>query len=301
MNTEFPISSSSTAVTITANARLARELRRSYDRRQVAAGLSTWIAPEILPFGSWLERCWREWLYSGAAGKPLQLLRPSQELAIWEDIICRSDEGKELLQIAATAEAALDAWNLMWAWQLPLNASEWNDSSDTEAFRRWAREFQRRCESNGWLSGAMLPEFIASQLAAGAIAPPEHILLAGFSEFTPSQQLVLDALRRTACRVEIRSEPGGIQNAVRIGFQDTDAEIRAAAQWARSLLEKTANGPDRERPIGIVVPDLSKYRSRIERIFAGEFHPNGQLSPDQVLRRAFNISLGASLFDYTLF
>ncbi len=287
---------------ITASSRLARELRHSYDREQIAAGLVTWIAPEVLPFSSWLERCWRDWLYLGAAAKPVQLLRPSQEKAIWEDIVGRSDEGRELLQVAATAEVALDAWNLMCAWQLPLNASEWDDSSDTEAFRRWAREFQRRCESKNWLSGALLPEFIAGQISSGGISAPEHIGLAGFNEFTPAQELVLEALRRKGCRVETReiAQTSGLPSAVRIGLLDTEAEIRAAAQWARSLIEKAGKDADYESPVGIVVPDLSKYRSRIERIFAGEFHPNGQLAPERDAQRAFNISLGPPLFEYPL-
>ncbi len=287
---------------ITATARLARELRQNYDREQIARGLVTWIAPEVLPFSSWLERCWREWLYSGTAAKPVQLLRPSQESAIWEDIVGGSDEGRELLQVAATAEAALDAWNLMCAWQLPLDVSEWDDSSDTEAFRRWAREFQRRCESKNWLSGALLAEFIAGRLADGAIAAPEHIVLAGFNEFTPAQELVLETLRRKGCRVEVRAsaEASTARSAVRIGLTDTEGEIRAAAQWARRLFEDAAKVGEFERSVGIVVPDLSTYRSRIERIFAGEFHPNGQVSPERDSQRAFNISLGPPLFEYPL-
>ena len=198
MSTEFSnqeLVRAASPLLVTASARLARELRQSYDKQRISEGLVTWVAADILPFSAWLERCWREWLYSGAAAKPVQLPRPSQEMATWEDIVGRSDEGRELLQVAATAEAAMDAWNLMCAWQLPLNAPEWDDSSDAEAFRRWAREFQRRCKDKNWLSGALLPEFIASQLADGAIAAPEHMVLAGFNEFTPAQELVLESLR----------------------------------------------------------------------------------------------------------
>ena len=293
---------SSSPLLITANARLARELRHSYDMQQIDSGLVTWIAPDILPFSAWLDRCWREWLYSGKRTKPIQLLRPSQEMAIWEDIVGGSDEGRELLQVAATADAALDAWNLMCDWKPPLDASEWDDSSDTEAFRRWAREFQRQCESRSWLSRALLPDFIAAQLADGGIPAPADIVLAGFNEFTPAQELVLEVLRRKGCRFEVResAEAGTARSAVRIGLKDTEGEIRAAAQWARRLFENAAKDGEFGRSVGIVVPDLSTYRSRIERIFAGEFHPNGQLFPERDSQRAFNISLGPPLYEYPL-
>lgn len=285
--------------TITANARLARELRLNYDRQQAAAGLVTWVTPDILPLSVWLTHCWNNWLYLHNGTKPLQLLLPSQERAIWEEIIIGSDEGRSLLQVAATADAALDAWNLICGWQLSLSASEWGDSHDTEAFRRWASEFRRRCETKNWLSGARLPEFVAGAIDDEKIPVPDRMVLAGFNEITPAQELVLGALRRKGCRIERREIAGSAQrNAVRVGLLDGETEIRAAAQWARRLVEKTAGKA--EARIGIIVPDLSKDRSQIERIFADEFHPNGRLSPEHDSQRAFNISLGLALSQYPL-
>src|SRR5687767_11768671 len=84
--------SETSRLTITASVRLARKLRQSYDSNQIAYGLVSWAAPEIVPFPSWLERCWRDWLYSGNSAGPIQLLTPSQERVVWERIICESDE-----------------------------------------------------------------------------------------------------------------------------------------------------------------------------------------------------------------
>ena len=93
---------------------------------------------------------------------------------------------------------------------------------------------------------------------------------------------------------------GSRQSAVRVGFVDSHQEIRAAAQWARKLLESSRHSGGSEPVIGIVVPELSKHRSSIERLFSEEFHPGGRLSPDKDSRRVFNISLGPAFSEYPL-
>ena len=67
---------------ITANARLALVLRRSYNSHQIENGNEAWTAPDILPIGAWLERSWRSWIYRTNVTNPVQLLSPSQERAI---------------------------------------------------------------------------------------------------------------------------------------------------------------------------------------------------------------------------
>ena len=55
---------------ITATTRLSRELQREYDRKQVAAGLSTWPTAHILPFQAWLAELWDRSVYSGKLAGP---------------------------------------------------------------------------------------------------------------------------------------------------------------------------------------------------------------------------------------
>ena len=159
---------------ITATTRLARELRQEYDRRQETRGLSSWPTPHILPLSAWLSELWTNWLYSEPLAPSLRLLRPAEELSIWEGIV-HSRAQNLLLEVPATAEAALDAWNLLCAWNLPLNAPEWSDSADSETFHMWAQEFRRLCRENGWLSGAELPEFVTDLIDEKGILVPEHI------------------------------------------------------------------------------------------------------------------------------
>ena len=173
-------------VLVTATTRLSRELRQDYDRKQEATGLSSWPTAQILPFSAWLSELWTGWLYSGPTRPVPRLLRPAEERVVWEDIV-RSGAENLLLEVPATAEAALDAWNLLCAWALPLDAPEWRDSADSETFHLWAKVFSRRCRERGWLSGAELPAFVANLIDEGAIPISEDVEVAGFLEPTPVQ------------------------------------------------------------------------------------------------------------------
>ena len=225
---------------ITATTRLSRELQREYDREQVAAGLSTWPTAHILPFQAWLAELWDTAVYSGEAGGTLRLLRPSEERAIWEDIIRAYGENL-LLEVPATAAAALKAWGLLCEWGLPLDAPEWNDSTDSEVFYRWAREFRRRSRENGWLSNAKLPVFIADRIAEGALPVPEQIEIVGFLELTPVQKRLFDTLTARGTEVKERVGSQAPGDAVRIGLVDTDREIRCRSRMG------AADSGDRRR------------------------------------------------------
>ena len=265
-------------VLVTATTRLSRELRQDYDRKQEAAGLSSWPTAQILPFSAWLSELWTGWLYSGPTRPVPRLLRPAEERVVWEGIV-RSGAKNLLLEVPATAEAALDAWNLLCAWALPLDAPEWRDSADSETFHLWAKVFSRRCRERGWLSGAELPAFVANLVGEGAIPIPKEVEVAGFLELTPVQQRVFDSLTNRGVKILDRTFPDSTSEGVRLGLVDRTREIRAAAEWARSMLKSAPDATASEFRIGVIVPDLGRCRSQIERVFAEAFHPAAACGP----------------------
>ena len=284
---------------ITANLRLARELQQEYDHQQEAAGLSSWPTPHILPWSAWLSEMWRECLYSGQAQTATRPLRPAEERAIWEDII-RSKAENQLLEIPKTAESALASWNLLCAWNLPLDAPDWRDQEDSETFLDWVEEFRHRCRRNGWFSGAEFPAFVADLIDRGDLPVPEKVEFAGFLEPTPAQQRLFDSLARRGTEVRQRKTPETAAMAVRLGLVDADREMRTAAEWARRILE---NEPEAAAPhfrIGVVVPDLGGRRSQVERIFGETLHPRSRGRQDLDPRRLFNISLGLPASQYPI-
>ena len=77
-------------------------------------------------------------------------------------------------------------------------------------------------------------------------------------------------------------------------------KIRAAAEWARRILEADTEASSPEFRIGIVVANLEQCRGRVERIFSEAFHPTSHLRPDRDTHRLFNISLGLPLGEYPI-
>lgn len=284
---------------ITANLRLARELRQEYDREKRAAGLSCWPTPGILHWSAWLAEMWREWLFSGQAETAARLLRSAEERAIWENVI-RSKTENQLLEVPRTAESALASWNLLCAWNLPLDAPEWRDQEDSETFLGWAQEFRRRCRLNRWFSGAELPALVTDLIRRGDLPVPERVEFAGFFEPTPAQQRLFDRLAQRGTEVQHREIPQAAGKAARLGLVDAAREIGAAAEWARRILENEAEAADPHFRIGVVVPDLGGRRSRIERIFGETLHPRSRARQDLDPRRLFNISLGLPAGEYPI-
>jgi probable DNA repair protein len=278
------------AAIVTASRRLARWLHERYNAAAAEQGRAAWVAPAILPWSAWVGSLWEAALYSDGTRRPvLARLGPEAERVLWERIIAGSAEADALLHIPATAEAAAGAWELMHSWRLDRASLEAHANEDTLAFLGWAREFEDACASAGWIDGSRLADDLAARLPG--LPLPSRIVLAGFDELNPQQNDFLEACRRTGTDVRM-AEPApavAAPQAVRAAFGERSEEIAAAARWARALLESGAES------IGVVVPDLDRQRSKVQRAFAQVFDP-GALSS----RPLFNISAGPPLASYPL-
>lgn len=285
------------ALILTATIRLARELRQEHDSEQRSAGLATWRTARILPLNAWLSELWTGWLYSRNGAIGARPLRQAEEQELWDQIIRKASAGL-LLDAAATAQLAQNAWKLVCDGQLPLDAAEWSESEDAAAFRSWAGEFRRRCQGNGWFSGAELSARVADLILQGDVPVPGFVELVGFLEPTPAQNQFFKTLEDCGVEVRERAAPDCQGGAVRVGLADTASEVRSAAEWARRILEKDAQAADPAFRIGIVVPGLTRLRGQIERVFGEVFHPRTRLKPDLDPKRLFNISLGLPGSEY---
>ena len=275
------------AAVVTASGRLARVLRQEFDFRQKADLRSVWRTPDILPFDAFLGRAWRECVFSGATADPPALLDPLQEQFVWEQVIRDSPEGESLLRIPETATQAMQAWQLLVAYRLPVDG-RFEASDDWSAFAAWSRAFQERCQANNWLERARLADFVAARISSGAILLPPMLYRAGFDESTPQQSEFFEVGGdwRELLGSNFTPEPE------RWKFRDANEEIRAAASWARVQL-----GQNPETQIGVIVPNLRSLRSKVERIFRETLHPGVDLTDRE---RSFHLSLGSALDQYPL-
>jgi probable DNA repair protein len=276
------------ATVITASRRLARVLADEFHAMEVARGRRVWNRPNVLPWDAFLDRTWGDWLGRWADQSAPILLDAPQEQMLWEQIIRESPAGASLLQITETARQAIETWRLMAAYRLPLSGS-FEASEDWAAFAAWCREFQRQCAANGWLDRARLSDFLHGTIVAGEVARPIAVYIAGFDEMTPQQAEFFAALGKWH-RVEM---PDYLPSPERRKLRDSAGEIRAAATWAQRLLRA-----DPKAQIGIIVaPDLTRLRSKVERIL-GEVLEPGRESSNQ--RRAFHLSIGPALAEYPI-
>jgi probable DNA repair protein len=275
------------ATIITSNRRLARTFVRDFHSAQIQQGRAVWRRPNVLPLDAFLDRAWHEWIWRGPANESLALLQPWQEQLIWEQVIRASPAGDSLLQIGETARNAAQAWQLIHAYRLPVDG-RFEATDDWASFAAWSRDFQKRCEINDWLDQAQLPDFVARRMASGEIPKPSALYLAGFDEPSPQQSDLLRTLGDSFVIPAPHSEPTSVLSK----FEDATEEIRAAAVWARRLVE---HNPDAD--IGIVIPDLARLRGKVERIFREILDPAGALDDRE---RAFHVSLGPALAEYPL-
>lgn len=276
------------ATLVTANQRLARHLALEYGAVQQAQGAQVWEAPDILPWPQWLERFWHESFGLLDRDSPQLLLNDFQELTLWEEAIAAQEE--PLLQVPAAARGAREAWRLLHAWRLAIAREQENASEDVRAFARWTKTYLQRCTTRDWLDSARLPDAVRRAFEAGRITPPSALILAGFDELTPQQEELLNQLRASGTQITLLAPGSAPKQVVSIGVDDREAEICAAAAWARAALE---SGKTR---IGVVVPDLAAQRAGLVRQFDEALIPDA-LYPGADPVRPYNVSLGEPLAD----
>ncbi len=282
------------AILLTASHRLARHLLAEYGAHMERAGHAVWETPAILSWSEWLARCWELSPELAAAhGRTALLLTPFQVQALWERLIEES-QGDSLLQVPAAAQTAFEAWRLVQEWRLPLPRAADAPSEDVAAFAGWARAFEERCRKVHWLDGARLPEVLREAFAERRLATPPELLLAGFDEFTPRQQDLIETLKAAGCRVTVLEPADAPRLAAHTALPDRPAEILAAARWARAALE---SGSGR---VGIVIPELAAVRHTVARIFDEILVPAALLPQSHELARPYNISLGTVLAEVPL-
>lgn len=291
MSPPMSLDLSAGGVVVTAGQRLARHLLAEHCRAQMVAGRKVWETPDIIPWPQWLERLWLE---SADADAGL-LLNDSQALALWERVVREDDREQRLLQPAAAARLAAQAWQLVHAWRLPLDDATEILGEDAEAYRRWARRYEEHCRARGFLDEARLADHLIHEVSAGRVVMPARLVLAGFDEFTPQQQALLDALAAQGVETAQSRAPESQARAVRIGLSEAEEEIRSAALWVRARLE---TNPDAR--IAVVVPELAARRAAIERALDDALLPGALLAADGEIARPYNISLGLPLSDYPL-
>src|SRR3989442_542432 len=262
---------------VTPNPRLSRVLTSEFDDFQLNKNLKVWEAPDILPFGVFVERLWEDALYSDLGDELPLLLTPEQEQLLWEQIL----EGNDLLILPEAAAQCRDAWGLLHQWRV--GAGRGNE--DHSAFSEWAKQYEK--ETLGDIDSARLPDLVAGLL--DKLKKPKLVVAYAFDIMPPQ---TAEFLRHFEF-VEVKPEavPGA---SIRTSFASAKEELETAAKWARARLEE-----GRAR-IGVVVPKLETRRKEVVRVFSRVMQPGYHLPGAQKSPLPFNVSLGEPLSSYAL-
>src|SRR5215467_12852634 len=220
---------------VTPNQRLSHALMLEFDAFQIGKALSVWEAPDILPFGAFVQRFYEEGLYADLKAELPMLLSPSQEEEIWKQVV----GGSGLLAVEGAAAKCRDAWNLANLWRIRPGAG----NQDTEAFSAWLKKYRDRAGND--VDAARLPDLLHKFLSG--LKRPTLAVAYAFDILPPQTKEFLDALGTeiASCAPDSRSA-----TVSRASFDSARHEIEAAAEWARARLE--AGGAR----IGVVVPSL---------------------------------------------
>lgn len=284
---------------LTPTARLARAHEHARALERQVAGELAWHAAPVMPFPSWLTRLRDDWFLTAQA--PAVPISAAQALVLWQGVIDRD----VFIGEPRVAEMVAASWRTLHEYAIAAPA-QWSAamlSEDSRRFQDWCRRFVVRCEERGFIDEWRFAGDLPRLIAAGQVTLPECIRLAGFElPLTPLQLAILDAAAAAGCAIERdgAEAPGGapatLQSAVgapapeRVKeLVDHDAELMAAARWARACLEAQP-----EQRIGIVVPRLREHLDTVERCLRKVFDP-GSFALEARRHEPWHISLGPAL------
>ena len=278
-------------LTLTVNARLARWLLLEHDEQKRKAGENAWQTPPILPLSSWLRNVWL------ASWPEKYLLSELQCEKIWEEIINQDSDRLDLLHLQGVASQTSKAFSLLHEYRLPRDKKLYEQTDESKAFLRWIRKFESRLSSA--LAPCMLMDAVRNSMQEGEILIPHSLRIRGFEEQSPQLKYFLNFLREKGTRVDFlspvpspeilaqRMEKLNDKNVNVEEYENRQGEAEACACWVRSIFQPG-------KRIGIVVPELEKYRTLLKRELAAELVPETIFSLDEE-DLPFNISLAPPL------
>jgi len=263
---------------VTPNKRLAQALMAQFDAWQIKRNLSVWEAPDILPFGAFVQRLYEDGLYSDLGSELPMLLTPAQEEEMWRQALAGSGTLGEMSAVSGTAANCRDAWNLANLWRVRPGTG----NQDTEAFSFWLAKYLEK--TGGDIDAARLPDLLHKCLPQ--LKRPNTLVAYAFDILPPQTREFLDALGVEVLFSRPEARAAGLSKSA---FDSARHELDSAARWARARLEAGA------ARIGVVVPGLGERRKEVVRVFSRVMRPGGEK-----LAMPFNVSLGTPLDEFPI-
>ncbi len=304
------------AVVVCPTARFAAGVKAAHSQG-AALGEGAWLTPTVYSFSSWLEALASDYFF--ASDDDRVLINTVQSEYIWQSLV----DDDVFVGQPSVAGLAMDAWRRLHEHCLVM-PERWEPgqcSEDALAFVSWSQRYVEHCVRHSWVDQWAFAAELPGLVAQGLVELPGRIECLGFVQpRTPLQQRLLQAFADAGVPVDgLRQESIGESDCSLtsvLGCVDPDAEIRAAAAWARRKLGEI-DAAARQRAvessnntgqsvnsgvaqalqagrIAVVVPDLASRLDSVERIFREEFDAPG-FCLEPAAPSPWHISLGRSL------
>ncbi len=255
---------------LTASARSARFLSHQYAALQQSRGYNAWPAPRVQAWDTWLSSLWD--LAVRLHLEERLLLNEVQEFEVWRTAVASSSAAALSLHSAENlARLAARAWRVMQRYGIAAERLRVGGDVDTRAFREWADAVLVKSRRSGMLLHSQVEPAACTWIADSTLPLPATFLLTGFDQLVPAQQAIVAALQQRNCSVRniaLRASRAGAASPRLYVAPSTDAEITAAAEWAR---ERLVRNP--QASIGIFGSFDPAGRAQVERRFRQTLAP----------------------------
>ena len=273
---------------LTVNTRLSRYICRQYDEEMKTVGNKSWQTPLIIPLSSWIETLWND------CWPEESLISRVRSNVLWEKIVSKDDvlTDKEVLMTHGVVRTAYAMHTLLKGeYNISFPREEIYLTEEAKAFRRWKNIYDKELKRLGFIDHVSLTERIIKLIKERIkLYCRNKIVVAGFDEMTPKTESFITEIKEQGCRVDYwPDEPvkslvccvkglkrvplkfQRVKTAINIrAYSDEKEEVMQAARWIRKVIKPGIR-------IGVVVPEMNRYRKIIREEFAAELDPDSVL------------------------
>ena len=242
---------------LTPSDRLARALREDYAVAQRKAGKQVWRPPQIKSLRQWAQDCWVE------SWPSEQLLNRTQLLALWQEVIDRSDY--QLISPRSCAKEALQAAQLSAQWLLdPGQLDGWTD--EHEAWLSWQQQVSDKMAANHWITAEQVLDQIIEAVESQKQPLPDGLILKGFEQYqlTAQENRLVTALQNCGHAESAATEITDNANISGLLFDESRSQYEYIAKTLRERLRSYVDHNEAPPRLVIVQPEDTHKRRLLE-------------------------------------
>lgn len=272
---------------LTANQRLSRFILQ---KRQVQFSARVLPSQNITSYEQWRSALWLKAEERGLTrGK---VLAAPQERFVWQQLLSEQAQADGLLaDNKSLAKSLSDARAIVATWAIPLSELAQENYKEASFLLEVLEKFTQRYEVNGWITPEQQTGQLIELLESGALPKVDSIGIYGFTELNPLQQALL-CNASSALRQVSPPQPSNLQCQFK-EYSDWQVELEQIARWANKRLQQS---PDIS--LGVVLPNLQKFRTQVDRVFTRQFDSAYLLEPNKSPSdRPYELSIGNPLIE----